>query len=63
MSQTEDVPVEEDLTGGGLLPPGVLDVDVAEMDSEAGSPASLDIVGVDDRSTGWGDAEPVLPIQ
>jgi hypothetical protein len=49
------------LSGGGLLPPGILGVDVAEIDPEAGTPASLDIVGVDDGSTGWGGAEPTIP--
>jgi hypothetical protein len=56
----KDVPLEEDLTGGGLLAPGILGVDVAEIHPEAGTPASLDIVG-DDGSTGWGGAEPTLP--
>ena len=33
----------------------------AEIDPEAGTPPSLDIVGVDDHSTGWGAAEPTIP--
>jgi hypothetical protein len=59
-AEPEDIPLEEDLTGGGLLPPGILGVDVAEIDSDAGTPASLDIAGIDDRSLGWGGAEPTL---
>ena len=38
----------------------MLGVDVAEIDSDAGTPASLDIAGIDDRSLGWGGAEPTL---
>jgi hypothetical protein len=49
-AEPEDIPLEEDLTGAGLLPPGILQVDVAEIDPEAGTPPSLDIAGVDDRS-------------
>jgi len=60
-AEPDDIPLEEDLTGGGLLPPGLLQVDVAEIDPEAGTPPSLDIVGVDDHSTGWGAAEPTIP--
>jgi hypothetical protein len=61
MTNPEGAPLEGDLTGGGLLPPGILDVDVAEIDPDAGTPPSLDIAGVDDRSTGWAGAEPTLP--
>ena len=57
----DDLPLEEDLSGGSVLPPGILGIDDAEVDSEAGTPPSLDIVGVDDQSTGWGTAEPRLP--
>ncbi len=53
--------LEEDLTGGGLLPPGMLGIDVAEVDPDAGTPASLDIVGVDDGSIGFAGTEPTLP--
>jgi hypothetical protein len=59
-AEPEDLPLEEDLTGGGLLPPGILGVDVAEIDPDAGTPASLEIAGIDDGSLGWGGAEPTL---
>lgn len=56
-----DPALEGDLTGGGLLPPDILGIDVAEIDPDAGTPASLDIAGIDDGSIGWGGAEPTLP--